>query len=225
MASDDAPKHYSDYDWRKRIQRARRNTFRAVITILGAIVAAPTLISMIQQILQVGLTWHFAEFVSFYRKLFAPIIDFIQWPLRTVLQWLQFDFAIPQWLKDLQILSFIGAGIGARSEMLVCRDYERDVIPYFDFDQKPTEVIRDIFEFIRELLPDLHEVSAFFEDAVKTIVSGFTLFGLYFICLQPWIGGPFEEERRAARSTIGALILAVLAFYVGNAVAVEVGLD
>lgn len=87
-----------------------KREFDGVMLVLGALFAAPTLISLIQHIAQVGLHWYFADFVDFYRALVTPLIDLIQAPIRWLLAAFGIDWTIPRWVKDLHTLSFLGTG-------------------------------------------------------------------------------------------------------------------
>jgi hypothetical protein len=91
-----------------------KREFDIVMMLLGALFAVPTIVSLIQHVLDVGLNWYFADFIEFYRRIITPAVDFVQAPIRWLIDALHIRWVIPVWFKDLHALSFIGAGIMTR---------------------------------------------------------------------------------------------------------------
>jgi hypothetical protein len=96
-----------------------KKAFDHMLWVLGALLSAPALISLVQRMLDIGLVAQFADFVSFYRALMHPVFEVLYAPLRMLFHW-----SIPHWVQDLQLLAFIGAGAIVRGAMVT--DTEED---------------------------------------------------------------------------------------------------
>jgi len=86
--------------------RSEFGFWRLIIAVLGSTVS---LISLVQRAFSIGLAPILSDFVSFYRKIFYPIIDLI---------FFYIPWSIPVWYKDLVIISFIFAALDMRSRHL-----------------------------------------------------------------------------------------------------------
>ena len=92
-----------------------KREFDGVMWVLGSLVAAPSMISVVQHAFDIGLQGAFLESVAHYRRLATPVIDLVQLPISALLHLIGVSWDIPQWCKDLHALSFVGAGIFARA--------------------------------------------------------------------------------------------------------------
>lgn len=89
--------------------------FKEVMALLGAMLAAPSIISLIQHFFAVGLVGYFADFVTFYRALVEPVFTVLYWPARALIAAMDWPLVIPAWLQDLHALSFAGAALFTRA--------------------------------------------------------------------------------------------------------------
>lgn len=84
------------------------------MALLGVLVSANAIISVIQHGFQIGLVPYLADLVSYYRQLTTPLFDVLYWPLETLFHLVGWRLAIPLWFQDLHLLSFIGGGLIGR---------------------------------------------------------------------------------------------------------------
>lgn len=96
-----------------------KKAFEHMLWVLGALLSAPALISLVQRMFDVGLVTQFADFVAFYRELLQPVFEVLYAPLRMLFHW-----SVPEWVSDLQLLAFIGGGALMRGAMAT--DTEED---------------------------------------------------------------------------------------------------
>jgi hypothetical protein len=90
------------------------------IGLIGALVAAGPLISLIQKLLDVGLTPVFANALSYYRGITYPLVDWLRYFISFIppLDLYRFIFS---WIisldtyRDLTVLSFLVAGAMSRA--------------------------------------------------------------------------------------------------------------
>lgn len=79
------------------------STWMKVITLL---VSATSSISAIQRTFDIGLTSVFYEYISYYRRLYYPLVEFLPKMIHITL---------PAWYKDLYAISFILCSIACRA--------------------------------------------------------------------------------------------------------------
>src|SRR5262245_27824863 len=94
-----------------------REHYRWAEKLLGALVSAPAIVGLVQHGTNIKLNWGFYHFLSFYRSIATPLIDFVEWPLREGIALLHLYFQIPVWLKDLHTISFVLAAIFVRANV------------------------------------------------------------------------------------------------------------
>ena len=80
--------------------------FKGWMQVLTICTSAASLISAIQKLFDIGLTPYFFEFISYYRRLFYPVVEYFP---------KLFHIALYDWYKDLYILSFILCSITFRA--------------------------------------------------------------------------------------------------------------
>lgn len=106
-ASETSKRANADYGW--------------AMMVLGALLSASSVISLIQHGFHFDLNWGFEHFVAFYRGIITPVLDVVLWPVNALLgqlnSWFDIDWDIPQWMEDLWTLSFVGAAIEVRSNL------------------------------------------------------------------------------------------------------------
>lgn len=89
--------------------RTARNLHQNTIVIMGSVVGAISIFSLLQAFLDFGLSKVVGDFVFYYRTLGRWVFGWIGQP---------FDWAVPFWLRDFWSLSFATAAIGLRSKLL-----------------------------------------------------------------------------------------------------------
>jgi hypothetical protein len=90
--------------------------FKEAMWLLGVLVTSASIISLIQHGFSIKLSPILDEIVVYYRALVAPLFSLLYSPIEAVIRWLALDWHLPQWLRDLHTLSFIGAGIYVRNQ-------------------------------------------------------------------------------------------------------------
>lgn len=178
----------------EEFNQAKRD-FGWATAVLGGLLSAPMVISLVQQGFHVDLNWGFAHFVEFYRGFVHPIVDVIQWPLRVVMGWMQID-RFPLWLKDLHSLSFVGAAIFVRAGNMARR-------------KKP----ESFFDALSDQLSSI----------AQTLWIGFTGGGLIGPFLLAPRGEDLGVHTRRQLTMAAAVLAAVVVFYVGNAIVPQIG--
>jgi hypothetical protein len=178
-----------DYDW--------------VTALLGGCFTAPAIISLIQHGLQIELNWGFWHFVNFYRSFVTPIVDFIQFPLRQILAWWHIAWPIPQWLKDLHALSFVGVAVWIRAMSTVRIPGRQPSNPIADwlFGLFLGYIGVGLLQYLR-FLPSRRDANKPPAGSLEASIS---------------------HLDRSVRRIFAILFFAVIAFYVGNAVLPQVG--
>lgn len=218
-----------------------RKQFQQTLALLGVIVSATAVINLIQAGFHVHLNWGFSHFIEYYRQIAAPIMDVLQWPLRYALERLNIAWTVPQWLKDAHVLCFVLAGVYARGwttdieELRVAASREavrRGSTWYGDLDLAENSPSAEHFERARlRKLPQ----QIFF--AFWTGFTAFTLVqwaqaltSIAVSSLRPVRnradanekGWEIFQMKRLATATLAA-VAAVIVFYVGNALAPQLG--
>ncbi|HCK84128.1 MAG TPA: hypothetical protein DHW63_06315 [Hyphomonadaceae bacterium] len=84
---------------------------KRVIWFLGILAASSSLISLVQHIAHVGLSPLFAEIVAYYRDIIGPVFDALYWPIHAIADAIGIEWRIPQIVRDLHLLSFLGASV------------------------------------------------------------------------------------------------------------------
>jgi hypothetical protein len=101
-------------DARANVIAAARSDYRFWIALLGALLSAPAIISLIQKLFKVGLAPIFSDILDYYRNLYYPVVEALQ-KLLAFIPWFDFYALIYSSLmshevyKDLTALSFISA--------------------------------------------------------------------------------------------------------------------
>ena len=95
---------------------AVRRTYDRAFAILGAMMAAPAIISLLQHIFDFDLSFHFRNFLQFYRALLRPFFDWIYGLFAPLLSLI--GIVLPAWLRDVHTLSFVGAAMTARADYI-----------------------------------------------------------------------------------------------------------
>jgi hypothetical protein len=91
-----------------------QSTFSRLTWLLGALLAAPTVISILQHSMKPTLAGEFAQALNFYRELLKPFFQVLYYPVRAIIQACHLSWSIPQWLSDLHMASFLSVGIIGR---------------------------------------------------------------------------------------------------------------
>ena len=87
--------------------KQRKPKFKTTtFSVLGALVSAISVFSLVQNTIDFGLASIFAEFIGYYRNFGKWIFGWIGWP---------FGVRAPSWLIDCWVLSSVGVGITARA--------------------------------------------------------------------------------------------------------------
>lgn len=171
---------------------------------LGVLLSTSSAISLLQNGLNFDLHWGFSHFVAFYRGIIDPIMDIVLWPIQAISDALGWGWVIPQWLKDVWTLSFVGASIQVRSH-----SNQQDL----QGGRLATTLIPVLFVVIFGAL-------------------GLGLFTFLFIFSPNWsVRAKDTPEDQSvslktgvrARQLIGLTALAVVVFYIANAVAPQLG--
>jgi hypothetical protein len=178
--------------------------YRWLITAIGTVFAAASLISLIQHWGNVELQWGFSHFVSYYRAALHPIFEvFIGSPIHAVLKILGWDWSIPIVLKDLWTLSFVGVGVMTRA--LSASEQAKDLVLTLGLD-----------------LPDASTVMGKVLMVLILFVCAVLGFGIVAIFVTGMIrimnvfGLPITEFEAVER-WMWMTITAAVAFYVANA--------
>jgi len=79
--------------------------------LLGSIFSALAIVSLMQKVFDIGLVPVMQEILDYYRGLVHPIMH---WLLGWV-RWLLPDWQIPEWVKDLYTISFVGGATMGRA--------------------------------------------------------------------------------------------------------------
>src|ERR1700722_7117310 len=90
----------------ERMLRASGKEFSGWMKVITLLVSATSSISAIQRMFDIGLTSVFYEYISYYRRLCYPLVDFIP---------KIFHVTLPGWYKDLYVISFILCSIACRT--------------------------------------------------------------------------------------------------------------
>lgn len=185
-------------------KRSAKAGYRWAAATLGVLLSTSSAISLIQNGLNFDLHWGFSHFVTFYRGIIDPIMDVMLWPIQAISDAFGWEWVIPQWLKDVWTLSFVGASIQVRSHS----------------DQQGLRGGRLVTTFTPTLF------------VVIFGALGLGLFTFLFIFNANWsVKAKDTPEDQAlsqkigirARQLFGLTALAVVVFYIANAVAPQLG--
>ena len=81
--------------------------FNKIWSVLGVVLSASSIISLLQQGLDISLAFSLSELVAYYRSLVTPIFEFLYNPL----YWIFPSLEIPNWVTDAQIVSIFVTSI------------------------------------------------------------------------------------------------------------------
>jgi hypothetical protein len=87
-----------------------RGFLSKIWNLLGIVLSASSIISLMQIGLDINLNLNLADFLRFYRELVQPIYNFLYKPIL----WVFGDFYIPSWVMDAQTLSIVVSSIYVR---------------------------------------------------------------------------------------------------------------
>jgi hypothetical protein len=111
-----------------------------------------------------------------------PAIDFVQTPLRGLLEWLKVDWTIPQWMKDLHALSFVMAGIYVRSWGTLAESKHRLSKRLYGHSDDDFDVRVESDRLVRTervKSPPTNPLFTFFERLVAGVLLGFTCLAFF----------------------------------------------
>ena len=174
-----------------------RKTYRLAYSILGVLLAAPILVSLIQHVLNIGLAPNLDVFVTSYRNLITPIFGPLYSLVSGVLGQLGFAWTYPAWLPDLHALSFVCAAVYLAGHYNAQDQREAP-------DAKPQSPTRKIMRGVERV--------AF---AMASGLFGLGLFWSFSVVLRV-IGHWVEEDDKLIAKAGWATIAAVAAFYGAN---------
>lgn len=80
--------------------------------IIGLTLGAPSIVSFAIHIGGIDIAPLLHTLVEAYRSVIHPVFAWLQQPFQWIASY--WDYKLPDWLHDLQALSFIGAGLGTR---------------------------------------------------------------------------------------------------------------
>jgi hypothetical protein len=88
--------------------------------LIGALISAGSIISLIQKLFDVGLIPVFASALSYYRGVTYPLVDWLRYiisyiPYLDLYRYIFFIFMSLETYRDLTVLSFVMAGAAARA--------------------------------------------------------------------------------------------------------------
>lgn len=89
--------------------------FRDIKFLIGILVVAPNVISLIEHVFEIGLRDAFGDLVTYYRSILSPLLSVLTTPIEQILSLLGVNFTFPNWARDVYALSFAGAGIAIRA--------------------------------------------------------------------------------------------------------------
>jgi hypothetical protein len=204
-ASDTVKQAKADYGW--------------ALMVLGALLSASSVISLIQHGFHFQLNWGFDHFVAFYRGMITPVMDVVLWPVQALLGWLHVDWIIPQWLKHLWVLSFVGAGIAGRS-------LHRALLEEVQAEPEFRRLARQGLSFVV-----MRAFWVFWVWLFAIGLLGVGLFVVFFAFGKDEVLGDGKDGigdgigfHHFLRTNLIMTVVAVIAFYVSNAIAPQLGL-
>lgn len=93
--------------------------FKQALWLLGVMLSASALISVLQGAFEIGLAPVLADSVAFYRSIADPLLDVLYVPVQFIAEKLHLHFQPPQWFRDAHIMSMIGAASRARATLAI----------------------------------------------------------------------------------------------------------